>query len=936
MKLSIYVNLRAIGWNITDGISVVKAGIKRLNISFDNYYEYISGLPVTKRINKRMKAQQRRNLWRYKSRRSNLIKLLVKNGYSSKQEYSGDDMLKLRVKALNEKLSNDALFHVFMSLQKKRGYKTLRGVDVSENSEYLKQIDQHEENLKQYPSIAAYMLTISDRKNVVLRRASYIAEFDKICQKQEITGDFYKQLYNAIYYQRPLKKPVVSKCKYEKNREVCHSSNPQYQEFRIWRDVMNIELFAPDGTELEISLDIRRKWQSDMMCGINLTKPRCLKDLGIKKAVGYNWYSGKLLAGHPVIKEFKKIGYKGSEFTLWQDVFSATDDEFLSTLLLNKYKLSADQVSAILDLNFHALGYADFSTKAIKKLLPLMEQGMKLKEAIMQVYGKVDFEEVHLRNVILEQHYFSVKSLADALKKEFEITEVAFEIDPLLKAGNKNRKEMAKNKRKTEKWQKENHALTGGNSYNELKLQLWEEQKGVCPYQPDKPILMEELFTDKYNIDHIVPKSKIYERSYVNNLLCPADLNEQKNRMTGIEFAEFLGVKEKYLALVETYSEAKKHFLLMNPEDIPDNYVSQRQSSDYNTKCFATIAKGSVNIPNKLISRYLKEWKFNKYPDGDARQALAKSFVIASMSQETITYFDTLKVHGEGIHSLNLYDIQPDIKIIDVVDVIETAPVFMPRIKRVRKSKFGYYPKGTLHAETVFGQRKEKFRNSKGEIIEKIFYKVRQPLAKLTPNMVSNIMDKAIQRIIMQRIEKVGSHEAGILDMLETPPYFNGKPIKRISIRQNSDALVPLHSTDGNGITGKAGKFGRKIDFVSASSYYATSVSNVDGKPLRKNIRLIDFVNNLNGLQDVLTADIWLKQNDILEINGKQYFIIGPGDAMSVRPVYQLNAKDEIKLKAENLKHIKLLKVNQIGDIIKVHEFKINDATVRSYTQLGN
>jgi hypothetical protein len=187
--------------------------------------------------------------------------------------------------------------------------------------------------------------------------------------------------------------------------------------------------------------------------------------------------------------------------------------------------------------------------------------------------------------------------------------------------------------------------------------------------------------------------------------------------------------------------------------------------------------------------------------------------------------------------------------------------------------------------------------------------------------MVSNIMDKAIQRIIMQRIEKAGSHESGILDMLETPPYFNGKPIKRISIRTNSDALIPLHSTDETGLTGKSGKFDRKVDFVSASSYYATSVSNVDGKPVRKNIRLIDFVNNLNGLQEILTADIWLKQNDILEINGKQYFIIGPGDAMSVRPVYQLNAKDEIKLKAENLKNIKLLKVNQIGEITKTHEF---------------
>ena len=88
MKLNTYVGLRAIAWIVTDGAKVVQHGIKRVNISFDNYYEFISGNPVTKRINRRMKAGARRNLWRFKSRRNNLKNILSKNGYFTDKKYS--------------------------------------------------------------------------------------------------------------------------------------------------------------------------------------------------------------------------------------------------------------------------------------------------------------------------------------------------------------------------------------------------------------------------------------------------------------------------------------------------------------------------------------------------------------------------------------------------------------------------------------------------------------------------------------------------------------------------------------------------------------------------------------------------------------------------------------------------------------------------------
>lgn len=219
MKLSLYCGLRAIAYIITEGVDVVKHGIKRVNIPFDNCYEFIAGLPVTKRVNRRQKRQMRRNLWRFKSRRENLKRLLKKNGYTYNGSMSREEILKLRVKGLKEKLSNEHLYIVLISLQQKRGYKSLRGVSDNENSDYLQEIERHEDNLKQYPSIAAYLLTLDTSKDIIFTRQSYIDEFNKIMEKQGIDEDLMRKIYNIIYYQNPQAKDLwVLRSDYIKKR----------------------------------------------------------------------------------------------------------------------------------------------------------------------------------------------------------------------------------------------------------------------------------------------------------------------------------------------------------------------------------------------------------------------------------------------------------------------------------------------------------------------------------------------------------------------------------------------------------------------------------------------------------------------------------------------------------------------------------------------
>lgn len=910
-----YIGLRAIAYVIADNSKVIKHGIKRVNIPFDNYYEFIAGQPVTKRINKRLKAQARRNLWRYKSRKHNLKKLLLAQFNAKPQHLTRTQNLELRVKALTQKLSPQELTNVFCQLQVKRGYKSMRGVSDNDGSDYLKQIQQHEDNLTQYPSIAAYLLTLPSSKNIIFTRQSYEAEFFKIAHAQQLSGQLTQSLYKVIYFQRPLKKPKVSKCQYERNRSVTHASNPLYQTFRIWRDVNNIKIYNLHNEEVEIDPALRVKWAHKCIEGANLTKAQCLKDLGLKSPSQYTWYSGKLIAGHPVHKAFGSLGLDVIAQDLWQDIYSATDNDRLATLLANKYQFSPSIINELLDLDFNKLGWSDFSTKAIHKLLPHLQYGLKLKEAILVVYGKVDFNNVALRNVVLEQHYFATQSLYAALASRYQITQVQFEVDPLLKQGNKGRKAKAQSRRKEDKFNKIHSNLS---DYNRIKLMLWEESGGICPYQPDVIIDKAELFTEKYNLDHIIPKSKLFERSLSNQVLCPTNLNTQKGRLTGADFAKSLGILDQYLAAVEKFPPAKQAFLLMSETHIPTNYISQKQNTDYNTRCFATLFPKATNIPNKLINRFFSHWKANQYNEQDARYYLQKAWVMANLSQQTIDYFDAISIHSENSSSVSVYNLTPTLKPLNLSNVL----VVLPKVKHSRKTKFGYNPRFALHQESVFGLRSTKHRNAKGEIVEQTFYKIRQPIAKLTPAMVTRIMDKAIREQIQNRLSQHPTHEEGILSLTETPSTHNGKPINRVSVRYNAAQVFPLHSTDGKGNTSKLAKFEKKVDFVFSEKSYCLHVYyNKQGKLVKDKLTLMQYIQALNNGQNLPKGFI-LKENDIIELNQQYYYMVGVSDVPNLRPVHTLAAKDDLPIRANLWPLIKKVIVNQIGDIIKTYGIK--------------
>lgn len=861
MKLSVYVNLRSIGWIVSDGAQLVAKGVKRVSVEFDHYYEFVAGLPVTKRINRRVKRQMRRNLYRRRSRKEALKKYLSKHFANPLADLNARELYMLRVQALSRKLTNAEIATVMLSLQKRRGYKSLRGVD-NEGSDYLSEIARHEDELAKYKSVAHYLLTLPTAKNIIFTRQSYEAEFQAICRGQQFDSLTTRTLWRLIYFQRPLARGKIATCPLFKNRKVCHASHPSYQLFRAWRDVNNIAISDPTYQDLDIPYSARKLWVDKLLKGKNLTKAACCKDLGIKKSTAYTWRSGKQLFGAATMPE-----------ELWQDLFAATDDNKLRQLLGKKYPdLDAD---TFIDIDLQAYGWGDYSHKAVKRLTPYLERGVKLRDALLQEFGVVDLEsDMSLRNLIVEQHFYSYISLVEAIKTKYDITETAIEISQLLKVGNKNRKAIAKNQRMKLKADK---SLT---DYEHHLLKLWEECGKRSPYEPNVEITHEKLFSE-YNVDHIVPKSKLFEHGFVNQTICRQSLNRQKGSLTGIEFARKLGIEQEYRNHIDNLkiSEQKRHFYLMDTESVPTDYI---QAADYITRCFARNA--SYVIPNRLVNKYLRQWEWDKYPDNDIRQSLMRAAVVANFNQETIAYFNNLVALPDG-QSVGRYNLTPEI----VVEATDMVP-YVPRPKYYRKTPFGFIARGALHDESVFGRRVEQSRNNKGQLVETEYFTIRKPLTGLSAPMIPKIVDPPIRKIVQAHFEGK-EHATAIAELKEKPLLFNKTPIRSVAIRYNAASLIKL-----------------------PRGYVYNSINHRYNLSEAKGVTLYQYITDLNN--GVPYNGRVFKKNDVLEVGGELYFIVGAttDGNMLLRSVWELSAVSALRANKKTIQESKMVRINQLGE----------------------
>lgn len=142
------------------------------------------------------------------------------------------------------------------------------------------------------------------------------------------------------------------------------------------------------------------------------------------------------------------------------------------------------------------------------------------------------------------------------------------------------------------------------------KYKLWLEQGYISPYT-GKIITLSDLFTTKYQIEHIIPQSRLFDDSLSNKVICESEVNELKSNMTALEFIlknedrilTLTGGKTVKIFTKEAYSQHITSYYSKNKnkqkrllsEEIPEKFI-ERQLND--TKYISKIVK---NLLSKIV-----------------------------------------------------------------------------------------------------------------------------------------------------------------------------------------------------------------------------------------------------------------------------------------------------------------------------------------------
>ncbi len=361
-----------------------------------------------------------------------------------------------------------------------------------------------------------------------------------------------------------------------------------------------------------------------------------------------------LLEGNSIEKQL--------HFQLWHLLYSYegdntnTGNEKLILALKNKFGFEKEYAQIILNVALPT-DYGSLSAKAIRKILPHLKDGLSYggrkdrptepsaceyagynkhsksslttKEKENKGYkNKLDvFPKNSLRNPIVEKILNQMVNVVNAAIDEYgKPDEIRIELARELKKSAEERKEMSdaitKSTADHEKFRKILQSEFGLKhvSRNDLiryKLYLELKRTGYKTLYSNTYIAPNKLFSKEFDIEHILPKAKLFDDSFSNKTLELKSVNVEKGDKTAYDF-----VKEKY-------GEAE----LFNYEQrVEDLYVFKKGSDNNEAESNPSESK-SADIKISKTKRNKLLMPENKIPSGFIDRELRDTQYIAKKAK---------------------------------------------------------------------------------------------------------------------------------------------------------------------------------------------------------------------------------------------------------------------------------------------------------------
>ena len=298
-------------------------------------------------------------------------------------------------------------------------------------------------------------------------------------------------------------------------------------------------------------------------------------------------------------------------YRLWHILYSIEERDAMRRALITQLGMTEEDLDGgLLDqlyhLDFVKPGYGNKSAKFICKLLPQLQQGLGYSEACAAVgyrhSNSPTSEEItertlldkipllqrnELRQPLVEKILNQMINLVNALKAEYGVDEVRVELARELKMSREERERMAEGNRRREK---ENKAIAEKIHECGLfptksrirKYMLWEEAGEQCLYCGQILTLSQCLNGDDMEVEHIIPKSVLYDDSYGNKTCACRRCNKEKGNRTALEYIRVKGWEAEYMERINSLldkkaiSYSKHQRLRWLKEDIPSDFLERQ------------------------------------------------------------------------------------------------------------------------------------------------------------------------------------------------------------------------------------------------------------------------------------------------------------------------------------------------------------------------
>ena len=365
-------------------------------------------------------------------------------------------------------------------------------------------------------------------------------------------------------------------------------------------------------------------------------------------------------------------------YRLWHILYSIEERDAMRKALITQLGMSEEDLDGgLLDqlyrLDFVKPGYGNKSAKFMCKLLPQLHQGLGYSEACAAVgyrhSGSLTREEIaerpllpqipllqrnELRQPMVEKILNQMINLVNTLQAEYGIDEVRIELARELKMSREERERISRSNgtRKTKNDAVAKYIQEYGLYPTKTlirKYLLWEEADRRCMYCGKEISLSQCLNGDEMEVEHIIPKSILYDDSFGNKTCACRQCNKEKGNMTALEYIRTKGWEKEHRDRLDKLREEAKKQEKATQKKKKKKEV-QKQTISYSK--YQRLLWLKKDIPTDFLERQLR---LTQYISRQAMSILQQGIRRVAASEGGVTArLRSLWGYDDILHSLNL------------------------------------------------------------------------------------------------------------------------------------------------------------------------------------------------------------------------------------------------------------------------------------------